>query len=118
PRGVAAAALAGGATGGMLVDQHFTQGVDVDFPGRRCKANPMIARLARHYDCPIHGTRAVRLPGYRFRMELTEPIVPARDAEGRIDVQGTMQTITAVCEGGGGADPRPWLWVPRPGGGG
>ena len=47
----------------MLVDQHYVNGVDVTFFGRRCKANPFIARLARHIDCPIHGTRVVRLPG-------------------------------------------------------
>ena len=28
-----------------------------------CKANPLIARLARHVECPIHGVRVVRLPG-------------------------------------------------------
>src|SRR5262249_8726172 len=29
----------------MLVDQHYVNGVDVTFFGRRCKANPFIARL-------------------------------------------------------------------------
>jgi len=108
-----AAALERGAHVGMLVDQHFTHGVDVEFFGRRCKANPMIARLARHYDCPIHGTRAVRLPGYRFRIELTEPIVPARDAEGGVDVQGTMQAITTIVEGWVREHPEQWLWLHR-----
>src|SRR6266446_348630 len=64
---------------GMLVDQHYERGVDVTFFGRRCKANPMLARLARHYDCAIHGSRAVRLPGHRFRVDLTEPIETPRD---------------------------------------
>src|SRR6202044_78981 len=31
-----------GAHVGMLVDQHYTKGVDVIFFGRRCKANPLI----------------------------------------------------------------------------
>ena len=30
---------------------------------------------------------------------MTEPIEPPRDAEGKIDVQGTMQVITDVVEG-------------------
>ena len=30
---------------GMLVDQHFSKGVDVIFFGRRCRANPLIAML-------------------------------------------------------------------------
>src|SRR5690606_2413932 len=46
---------------GMLVDQHYSRGVPVTFFGRRCLANPLAARLARHYDCPIHGVRTIRL---------------------------------------------------------
>ena len=52
---------------GMLVDQHFSRGVDVTFFGRRCKANPTIARLARQFDCPVVGVRVIRLPDRRFR---------------------------------------------------
>ncbi|MGA7485850.1 MAG: lipid A biosynthesis lauroyl acyltransferase [Xanthobacteraceae bacterium] len=98
----------------MLVDQHYVNGVDVTFFGRRCKANPFIARLARHVDCPIHGTRVVRLPDRRrFRIDLTEPIAPCRDVEGKIDVAGTMQAITSVVEGWVREYPDQWLWVHR-----
>ena len=98
----------------MLVDQHYVNGVDVTFFGRRCKANPFIARLARHVDCPIHGTRVVRLPDRRrFRIDLTEPIASCRDAEGKIDVAGTMQAITSVVEGWVREYPDQWLWVHR-----
>ena len=68
----------------MLVDQHYVSGVDVTFFGRRCKANPLIARLARHVDCPIHGTRVVRLPDrHRFRVDLTEAIEPRARRRGQ-----------------------------------
>jgi KDO2-lipid IV(A) lauroyltransferase len=98
----------------MLVDQHYVNGVDVIFFGRPCKANPFIARLARHVDCPIHGTRVVRLPDrHRFRAELSEAIEPRRDADGSIDVQGTMQVITSVIEGWVREYPDQWLWVHR-----
>src|SRR5262249_35218436 len=40
----------------MLVDQHYTRGIDVTFFGRTCKVNPLIAMLAREAECPIHGT--------------------------------------------------------------
>jgi KDO2-lipid IV(A) lauroyltransferase len=98
----------------MLVDQYYVNGVDVTFFGRRCKANPFIARLARHIECPIHGTRMVRLPdGHRFRAELTEAIEPAREADGKIDIAGTMQVITSVIEGWVREHPEQWLWVHR-----
>ena len=58
----------------MLVDQYFTNGVDVTFFGRKTKANPTLARLLRQIECPIHGVRIIRLPGHRFRAELSEEI--------------------------------------------
>ena len=106
--------LEGGGHVAMLVDQHYVNGVDVTFFGRRCKANPFIARLARHVDCAIHGTRVVRLPDrHRFRVDLTEAITPARGAEGKIDIAGTMQAITSVVEGWVREHPEQWLWVHR-----
>ena len=45
--------------------------------------------------------------------DLSEAIEPRRDAEGRIDVQGTMQAITSVIEGWVREHPDQWLWVHR-----
>jgi Kdo2-lipid IVA lauroyltransferase/acyltransferase len=99
---------------GMLVDQHFGKGVDVVFFGRWCKANPLIAQLARHTECAIRGVRVVRQPdGNSFWGELTDAITPARDADGRIDIQGTMQVITAIVEGWVREHPEQWLWLHR-----
>jgi KDO2-lipid IV(A) lauroyltransferase len=108
-----AAALERGAHVGLLVDQHFSRGVDVTFFGRPCKANPMLARLARRFECPIHGARVVRLPENRFRLEITEEMIPARDAHGQIDVAPTMQRVTAVVERWVREHPEQWLWQHR-----
>ncbi len=97
----------------MVVDQHFVKGVEVTFFGRTCKANPLIAMLARQVDCPIHGTRIIRLPNGRFRGELTEAVEPVRDAAGGIDIAGTMQVITSVVEGWVREHPEQWLWLHR-----
>ncbi|WP_322516575.1 lipid A biosynthesis lauroyl acyltransferase [Rhodopseudomonas palustris] len=108
-----AQALQEGKHVGMLIDQHYTRGVDVTFFGRTCKANPMLARLLRQIDCPLHGARVIRLPGHRFRAELTEQIQPVRDADGQIDIQGTMQAATSVIEGWIRETPEQWLWLHR-----
>lgn len=109
----AANALAEGMHVGMLVDQYAMRGVPVTFFGRETKANPLIARLARQVDCPIHGVRVVRRPGRRFFAELTEEVKPVRDAEGKVDVTGTMQAITDVVESWIREDPEQWLWLHR-----
>jgi KDO2-lipid IV(A) lauroyltransferase len=102
-----------GAHVGLLVDQHRKPGARVQFFGRPCWANPMIAQLAREYDCPVHGARVIRLPGYRFRLEITDEIELPRDKRGKIDVNKAMQSISTVIEGWVREHPEQWLWLHR-----
>lgn len=97
----------------QLVDQHFTRGVMVDFLDRPALANPILAKLAREYECPVHGVRTVRLPGHRFRLELTPALDLPRDAEGRISVQGAMQAMSDVVGAWIREHPEQWLWMHR-----
>jgi KDO2-lipid IV(A) lauroyltransferase len=97
----------------MLVDQYYVRGVDIMFFGRKTRANPFLARLARHVDCPIHGARIVRLPGDKFRIDVTEEIPPVRNSSGAIDVERTTQAINDVIEGWVREHPEQWLWVHR-----
>jgi Kdo2-lipid IVA lauroyltransferase/acyltransferase len=97
----------------MLVDQYFTNGVEVTFFGRKTRANPTLARLRRQIECPIHGVRVIRLPDHRFRAEISEEVEPVRDASGEIDIKGTMQAVTTVIEGWIREYPDQWLWLHR-----
>src|SRR5579863_1988069 len=108
-----AAALTRGEHLGMLVDQHFSRGVDVTFFGRRCKANPTIARLARQFDCPVVGVRVVRLPDRRFRIMAEGPFDLPHDPAGHVDVAATTQMITNVVERWIREHPEQWLWLHR-----
>ena len=108
-----AEALRNGQHVAILVDQYFSNGVDVTFFGRKTKTNPTLARLLRQIECPVHGVRIIRLPGHRFRAELSDEVKPVRDASGQIDVQGTMQAITSVIEGWIREYPDQWLWLHR-----
>jgi KDO2-lipid IV(A) lauroyltransferase len=98
---------------GMLVDQHRQPGVRVTFFGRRCYANDTLGRLARHYECPVHGVRVVRLPKNRFRIELTPAVSLPRDGAGKVDVAATMQKVTAIIEEWVREYPEQWLWLHR-----
>jgi len=107
-------ALERGEHAGMLVDQHFVKGVDVVFFGRWVKANPLIAQLSLHTGAAIRGVRVVRQPdGNSFWGELTDEIAPALNADGKVDLQGTMQIITGIVEGWVREHPEQWLWLHR-----
>jgi KDO2-lipid IV(A) lauroyltransferase len=98
---------------GMLIDQHFTRGVTVEFFGRPALTNPVMAKFARAFDCPVHGVRVIRLPGNRFKLELTPALDLPRDGEGLIDVHGAMQAMTRVVEAWAREHPEQWLWMHR-----
>jgi Kdo2-lipid IVA lauroyltransferase/acyltransferase len=98
---------------GMLIDQHFTRGVAVDFMGRPAFTNPVLGKFAKYFDCPVHGVRVIRLPGYKFKLELTPPLDLPRDDSGVVDVTGAMAMMTRVVEGWVREHPEQWLWMHR-----
>jgi KDO2-lipid IV(A) lauroyltransferase len=98
---------------GLLVDQKFRRGINIPFFGKDAKTNPLLAKLARRYDCPVHGARSVRLPDGRFRLEITDELVLPRDKNGDVDIKGTTQLVTDVVEGWVREHPEQWLWMHR-----
>lgn len=95
----------------MMSDQRMPGGPVVPFFGRPAASNPIVARMARQFDAPILGVRCIRLPGSRFRVELTPPLDVPRDAEGRVQVDGATAAINAVIEGWVREHPEQWLWL-------
>jgi len=96
---------------GLLVDQRRTGSPLLPFFGRPALTSTFFATLARQYDCPIHGVRAIRLPGDRFHVEMTPPIDLPRDDEGLIDVIAATQKINGIVEGWIREHPEQWLWL-------
>jgi len=100
---------------GILVDQKFRSRshITVPFFGHPAKTNPLIGKLAREYDCVVHGARVIRLPQGRFRLEITDEIPLPRDGEGRIDAKQTVGIVTQIVEDWVREYPEQWLWIHR-----
>jgi len=98
---------------GMLIDQYFARGPQVPFFGRLTHANPLLARLARQFECPVHGLRAIRLPAGGFQVEITEELVLPRDAAGKVDVTAATALMNRIVEGWVREHPGQWLWMHR-----
>jgi len=98
---------------GILVDQKFLRGINVPFFGHDAPSNPLLAKLARRYDCPVHGARTIRLPDGRFRLEITEELDLPRTEDGDIDIRGTTELVNKVVEGWVREYPEQWLWIHR-----
>jgi Kdo2-lipid IVA lauroyltransferase/acyltransferase len=106
-----ASVLANGGHVAMLVDQRRMGSPAVPFFGRPALTSTFFAKLAREYDCPVHGARAIRLPGDRFHIEMTPSIDLPRDSDGLIDVLGASEVINTIIEGWIREHPEQWLWL-------
>jgi KDO2-lipid IV(A) lauroyltransferase len=105
-----AAAMSRGDHFGILIDQRVKRAPVIPFFGRPAHSNDVAVRLARGYDCPVHGARAIRLPGGRFHLELTPPIALPRDADGDIDIKAANVVLHGIVEGWIREHPEQWLW--------
>ncbi|GAB4348353.1 MAG: lipid A biosynthesis lauroyl acyltransferase [Oricola sp.] len=105
--------LEDGGSVGMLVDQKFHRGVAGTFFGRPVQTNPLLPKLARQFDRPVHPARCVRLPGGRFRLELEEAIDLPRDEKGEVDVTATAQLLNDTVERWVREYPDQWMWFHR-----
>ncbi len=98
---------------GLLVDQKFRRGIKIPFFGKDAPTNTLLAKLARRYNCPVHGARTIRLPGGRFRLEITDELILPRDKDGDIDIRGTTELVTGIIEDWVREYPDQWLWMHR-----
>jgi KDO2-lipid IV(A) lauroyltransferase len=98
---------------GALVDQKFMRGIRTTFFGRECTTSPLVPKLARQYDCDVYPARCIRLPGGRFRLEISDRLELPRDAEGQVDVAATTQLLNDVVESWVRQDPGQWMWFHR-----
>lgn len=98
---------------GVLVDQKFKRGIMVPFFGVDAPTNPLLAKLARRYNCPVHGARSIRLPDGRFCLEITDELTLPRNQDGDVDIKGTAQMVNDVIEGWVREYPDQWLWIHR-----
>ena len=103
--------VANGGHVGLLVDQRRPGSPPLRFFGRPALTSTFLATLARQYDCPVYGVRAIRLPGDRFHVELTSPIDLPRDADGLINVMAATQKINDIIESWIREHPEQWLWL-------
>lgn len=95
---------------GVLVDQKFGRGVHTQFFGQKVQTNPLLAKLARQFNCEIYPARSIRLPGNRYRLEIEPRMDLPRKPDGALDVTATAQMLNDKVESWVREYPEQWLW--------
>jgi KDO2-lipid IV(A) lauroyltransferase len=95
---------------GLLVDQKFGKGTKTRFFDLEVQTNPLLAKLARNFDCEVFPARSIRLPGGRFRLEIEPAITLPHNAAGTLDVAATAQILNDKVETWVREYPGQWMW--------
>ncbi|MFO7758508.1 MAG: lysophospholipid acyltransferase family protein [Roseovarius sp.] len=105
--------LAAGRSVGAAFDTRIDQGEMVPFFGVPAPTNTLPAMLAlRGYK--VVPTRAVRLPGCRYRIEVMAPLsLPDSTAPRRVQVLDFTASLNTVFEGWIREDPGQWICMKR-----
>ena len=102
--------LEAGGNIGVLVDQKFVNGLETTFFGVPCLTSPLLAKLARQFDCDIYPAFCIRLPGGRFRLTLEDKLAIPLALNGKLDQLALMQSINDHVEGWVRQHPGQWTW--------
>jgi KDO2-lipid IV(A) lauroyltransferase len=92
---------------GVLIDQYFHQGEDLDFLGQPARTSTAMAAMALKYDLllvPVYGIR--QADGLSFEL-VVEPPIPHSDATTM--TQAVNDSLAAMVR----RHPAQWLWVHR-----
>ena len=95
---------------GALVDQKFRGGLRTTFFGHPCDTSPLLPKLARQYECDVHGVRCTRLPEHRYRLEMHDKLDLPRAEDGRVDVVALAQAMNDMVESWVRENPGQWTW--------
>lgn len=98
-------------TVGVLVDQFFGRGTEITFFGQQTMANPLLAKLARQYNCMVVPARCIRLPDGRFRIDIEPELPLPRKSDGSFDTAQLTQDINACVERWATEYPEQYLWL-------
>lgn len=107
--------LKGGKGVAFLIDQNVQQsdGIFVDFFGRKAATTTAVAALAVKTRCPIVCGYSLLRPDGRYRLVYTPPIEWTPSGDREADIRHLTQKLTHLIESWVREAPEQWLWIHR-----
>ncbi len=98
---------------GILVDQKYNEGMDIDFFGLPAMTNPVFVQLAQKYKCLLVPVRCVRVNGCNFTLQAYPAIDLFDDENNARKTDDVIKQTHAILENWIKEKPEQWLWLHR-----
>lgn len=94
-------------------DQRQDRGLDLKFFGAKAPTAPGVAKLARHYGCPVIPVQLIRTKGFRHKIVIHKPFEVKKTKDVDADLKKGMQQVNDHIESWVEQNPEQWFWVHR-----
>ena len=101
-------ALKDGKSLGLLIDQKYNQGIEIDFLGQPAMTSPIYAQLAKKFDIPLIPIRITREDGCSFSIEISQAIETQNRTIEEIVLESHEHLKDWIFN-----KPEQWLWLHR-----
>ncbi len=105
------AAIRGGQSLALLMDQKMNDGIPATFFGRPAMTSTGLVDAALRYDMPVIAARVERLGGAHFRVVIEPPVKLTRSGDRQADIAAGVAWINQKLEGWIRSAPGLWFWV-------
>lgn len=95
----------------IMMDQKLTEGIPMPFFGRDALTASALAQFALKFGCPVVPIVAQRLPGARFRIVISPPLVITSTGARDADIRHILSDVNRQLEEWIRARPAEWLWL-------
>lgn len=98
---------------GILIDQKYNEGIEVDFFGMPSMTNPVFVQLAQKYNAILVPIKCERKNGCDFNLKTYPPIDLFNDSGVARDTKDVIKEAHTMLEGWIKEKPEQWLWLHR-----
>lgn len=96
---------------GILIDQKYNEGVEVNFFDMPAMTNPIFVQLCQRYKCPLIPVRNERLDGCSFRLTSYPPLEIFNADDTPRAVEDVIKDAHQLLEAWIKERPEQWMWL-------
>ncbi|PCI97167.1 MAG: lipid A biosynthesis acyltransferase [Alphaproteobacteria bacterium] len=96
---------------GILIDQKYNEGIEVDFFDMPAMTNPIFVQLCQRYKCPLIPVRNERLEGCRFKLTSYPPLETFKADGTPRAVEDVIKDAHQLLETWIKERPEQWMWL-------
>ncbi len=98
---------------GILIDQKYNEGIEVEFFSLPAMTNPIFVHLCQKFKCPLVPVKNERISGCKFKITPYPPLILFDEDNKPRPVEDVIKDAHSLLEAWIKERPEQWIWIHR-----